>query len=372
MASRRVILDMARHHNRAVITTADWLRYIDSLGPSDAQSMRMRLQSAGADEKRAEWLVSLVWKRQLARHVARIATLVLLAGLGWSAWLWWLALQGSPDGPVMSQVLIPAGLIMIGGLALVISSAVEISPPLDLMIDTTALSRLQPPPRQFAVSEGRTGAGWRLGLAAAAVAMAPMLVGAPIVRNRMMLRRSGVETTGKVRETFTTRGSKGRINYRVRYEFDRGSGVKSVSRGEFPQFHAGDSIPVTYLPDRPEIHEAMSKTELSAPLGVLGSGVVPAFVIISAMLPIIILIIRFATAPQRTLAERGVVAIAEITDAKHQAVKYRFGEHSGRYFWGKRQVRERPALGQPLVILYDPEKPSRSIPLGALGDIEFG
>ena len=107
--------------------------------------MRMRLQSAGADADRADWLVSLVWRRQVARYVARVAVLLLFGGLAWAGYLWMLALKGSPNGPGIGDVLFPAALIMIGGIALVISSAVEISPPLDLLLDSQISSKLSPP-----------------------------------------------------------------------------------------------------------------------------------------------------------------------------------------------------------------------------------
>jgi hypothetical protein len=364
------IINLPEADNEPMITTADWMRYIDSLGPSEESTMKSRLRSAGADPAYADFLVGLIWKRQVSRRAAQIAFVLLAIGLAWSAYECWLAFQGSPKGPEFSDIAFPVGLLVIGGLTLIISSASEISPAIDLSSNREIPRDLAPPPRAITFAAAKSGAAWRLAIGVICFMLMPLLFAAPEMRKRVMLRDHGVETVGHVTGKFITRGSKGSSHYHLRYSFDGGSGSTSVSRKSYEETNEGESLPVTYDRDQPQINLARTKAQLKAV--VIDEPVWIALIVyFVVVLPLILIVIRFGTMTQRILGERGVAAVAEVTGISRQSVTYRFGEHTGRWFWGKRRVRERPSVGQPLVILYDPEKPPRNLPLGALGDFEI-
>lgn len=354
-----------------MITTADWLAYIDSLGPSDAQSMRMRLQSAGADAERAEWLVSMVWRRQLSRYVARVAVVFLIVGAAWAAYLWWLALSGSLRGPEIKDTIAPCIIIAVGALALLIASAVELSPPLDLTSHRAIPSELPPPPRRIAESGDRRALSSRLLCGIVAMMVVPAVISTPRVRDRVVLQKQGIDATGKVIDVYTRKGSKGSIRHYVRYAFEKGEGVQSVEREDFPTYHPGDSVPVTYLPARPDISAMQSKADLMSG-SFFGDPVLARVLAFFVVMIIVVFVILNAVMKRvRRIAERGIPVVAEITKTRGQAIEYRFGEITGKYVYGKRSLRERPAVGEPIVILYDPENPKRHMPLGALSDLRL-
>ena len=352
-----------------VITTADWLRYIESLGPADAESMRLRLESAGATPARAEFLARIARRRAIARNIGRIAIIVLIAGICWLAYQWWLAVQGAANAPDMNDVVIAGVIVGAFAVTLLITSAVELSPPLDLSAFPAIPSELSPPPRVVAQST-RKGAALRLSFAALSFMVIIISFGIPQARNRTWLRQRGVETAGTITSLYTTRGSKGGVTYHMRYAFDRGTGRASLRRSEYRRRHVGDTVPVTYLPTQPAISEARSKPQLNA----VSSWVDPLFfvpiVYMLVFFPVLMFTVSSRGRPMQ-LARNGVATLGEVTRSSRQAIEYRFDDRRGRYFWGKRQVRERPAEGQPLVILYDPGNPRRSVPLAALGDVEF-
>lgn len=353
-----------------MITTADWLRYIESLGPSDDdESMRMRLESAGADPALAGWLLSIDRQRRVAQKVARIATLVVLVGIVWTAYQWTLALRGASNAPEINDAIPAAVVLATGALAMLIASGVELSPPLDL-VHPTIPSDLTPPPRQVGVSL-RTGAARRMALAMFCFMLAPFALAVTETRNRVWLARDGVETTGHVTDVYTRKGSKGRTDYYARYEFDHGTGVRSLRRAQFGVTNIGDTVPVTYLPSRPRINRAETKAQLQSSFWVEDPVLVIAFVYLLLIAPAIAIAVGYGVRRQRQLAERGVAVLGEVTGARRQMIEYRYLNQRGRFMYGKRRLRERPVEGQPLVILYDPDKPKRSAPLGAISDFEL-
>ncbi len=355
----------------AVITTADWLAYVDSLGPSDAQSMRMRLESAGAEPQRAEWIVSLVWHRQIARYVARVAVFVLLASVGLSVYQWWLALTGASNAPDLKATFIPAAAIGVSAMALVISGAIELSPSFDLFSLHAIPPELAAPPPRRVIPGDRRSAAWRIPIGFFCLMLIPSALAMPRARNRTWLRKGGVETTGHVARTYTVQGSRGHVSYYVRYDFDHGEGVTSVGRNAFPTFHEGDPIPVTYLPSRPEINLAERKAQLeSRSILFDDGGIVVALIYFVFVFPIFGAVLSAASRRERALAEGGVAAIAQITKVSRQAIEYQFGGQLGRFSF-KQKLREQPVEGQQFIVLYDPDKPKRSMPVGAMSDIRF-
>ena len=353
----------------AVITTADWFRYIESLGPSDDRdSLRLRIESAGADPEHAAWLLSIDRRRRIARKVASVGIGFAIVGGALSAYQWWLALRGALNAPEIADTVIPAGLLAIGALILVIASGVELSPPLNLS-DRMIPAELPPPPRQVGYSI-RASAARRMAAGVFCLMLAPLAMSVTDVRNRVWLRDHGAETTGHVTETYTRKGSKGSIDYYYRYEFDHGTGVQAVGRERFEQTRVGDTVPVTYLPSRPEINRATTKARLHS-WAIDDPVLAIAMLYLLLIVPVIALLAGRGMSRQRTLAERGVATMAEVTRVRQQVIDYRFGDQAGRFMFGRRRLRERPAVGQPLVILYDPDKPKRSAPLGAIGDFEL-
>ena len=91
------------------------------------------------------------------------------------------------------------------------------------------------------------------------------------------------------------------------------------------------------------------------------------------VVPAAILSIKNNASRTRDLAERGVAGIGTVRYiGRRGSVSYRYGEHTGIVLSGRsRRARERPQVGQPLVVLWDPENPERSIPLAALTEVEF-
>lgn len=353
-----------------MITTADWLRYIESLGPTnDTQALRLRVESAGAEPAYAEWLLKLVRQRRIAKAASRAGMTMLTAGVAWSAYQWWLALSGSPNAPDGANVAFVAALVGVGAVVIVISSAFELSPPLDLSQHTIP-AELGPPPRQVGVSV-RSFAARRLALGVFCMMLTPLALSVGDTRDRVWLRDRGVETTGHVTSTFTKKGSKGHVSYFFGYAFDRGSGIQSVPRSRFEQMHEGDPVPVTYLPLRPEISRARTKAQLASWFSFEDPMLAAVLVYFIVVMPIVALLAGHVVSEQRALAERGVATVAEVTESRRQVIEYRFGERTGRFLLRKRRLRERPAPGQPLVVLYDPDKPKRNAPLGAMGDFEF-
>jgi hypothetical protein len=115
------------------ITTADWLRYVESLGPADPQSLQLRLQAAGLDQDRAAWIARLTRRRELARKVSFAAIFVMLAGIAWCAYYWALALRGDPAAPDVAGVAWSVGVMILGALTLLIAAATEQNLPLDVL-----------------------------------------------------------------------------------------------------------------------------------------------------------------------------------------------------------------------------------------------
>ena len=351
-----------------MITTADWLRYIESLGPTDEREvLRERIESAGADPGFAAWLLSIVRQRQIARAVARSGSVIAAAGIAWSAYLWWLALRGAPDAPNVTATIPAAVMIGLGALMMIIATSIELSPPLHLDYRTLP-SELAPPPRQVGASR-RTAGAWRLAIAVFCFILAPASLSVEPVRNRIWLRDHGVETTGRVAGFFTRSGSKGRIDHYYRYEFDEGTGARLVRSRD--NLRVGDTVPVTYLPERPAINVAQRKADLRPLLSLDDPILAIVLVYLIAVIPLTMLAAAYGVGLQRSLAERGVATVATVTQVRRQMIEYRYDDQTRRYVYGKRRIRERLTEGQPLVILYDPEKPKRSIPLGALSDLEL-
>ena len=353
----------------ALITTADWLRYIESLGPTDAESLRVRLETAGADPARASFLVS-VWRVQTnARRVTMVAAAMLAIGLGAAAHQWWLALQGERIGHEPRDIYIVTAVIAVAAFALLLGSALQLSPPLDLSYREIPAG-LGPPPRNVAIRRKR-GASIGLGIAIVSFIVAPFTIAVIEVRNRVLLRDHGVETTGRVTETYVTAGSKGSKNYHVAYEFEQGHGTISVGSRQYGSYHSGDSIPVTYLPSNPDVNEGRHRADILRGPGMSDPLTIGVLFYIVAIAFFVVMLASMQDKRRLRLAERGVAVVAEVTGLSMQSVNYRFDDREGRFRWAKRKVRERPSQGQPLVILYDPENPKRNMPLGALGDVEF-
>jgi hypothetical protein len=144
----------------------------------------------------------------------------------------------------------------------------------------------------------------------------------------------------------------------------------------YQSLRPGEPIAVTYVPARPEVNEPRHKGEIDSKSALGDNRLVLPVVFPLIMLPLIAIIVGLTRVRHRKLAEEGVATIGTVTPAHGPAVLYTYetpaGIQVGRFFHGKRHLRERPEEGQELVILYDPQKPSRSIPLGGLSDFEFG
>jgi hypothetical protein len=232
------------------------------------------------------------------------------------------------------------------------------------------------PPRRVNFATSR-GAFVRLVVAMIAMPLAIITFALPQVRNRIWLQQHGVETQGEVTRTYTTKGSKGRIRYHVDYQFEGRVGSDSVSRDVYDQMHAGDRIPVTYLPSRPEINTPRSKESVDSRPRVFSDrrSLLPLLFLL-VFVPLVALIAYGAHQKQLKLAENGIAVVGTAAEMRHQSIVYTYntpeGVKEGRFNLNKRRVRERPRGGEPLVVLYDPAKPDRSVPLGTLGDLEIG
>ena len=358
------------------ITTADWLRYVESLGPADTQSLQLRLQAAGLDSERAKWIASLTRRRELARKVSFFAIFILLAGLAWCAYQWSLALRGDPAAPGVAEVAKSAGVMIVGAFTLLIAAATEQNVPLDVLAHPYIPSSLGGPPRRVSVSTTRASLV-RLMAGMFALPFAFITFVLPQVRDRTWLQQHGVETQGEVTRTYTTKGSKGRVRYHVDYQFEGRIGSDSIGRDEFDRLHVGDRVPVTYLPSRPEINTPQTKAAVDSRPRLFSDrrSLLPLLFLFTS-LPLIAVIVRSAREKQLKIAEKGVAVVGTAAEMTHQTIYYSYptpgGMKEGRFNLNKRPVRERPRGGEPLVVLYDPAKPDRSVPLGTLGDLEIG
>jgi hypothetical protein len=244
-------------------------------------------------------------------------------------------------------------------------------------VKTTELAEL---PRHFTPPSGLGGSrprdvrltpgGWIMTGAAAAACIAAVLVFVFMsaearrqAENRRALLPSGVTTMGEVSRLWPSDGDdRRRVGYRFVVDGRSYHGERGVSEAVRRQLRIGSPIEVRYVPADPRVNDFG---------GTPGSGMpfwVPTALAI-ALLGVGALFLG-AVERQRRLLMDGRAAPAVVrsvrtghsSDGGHQkTIMYEFPLLSGASASGRSTPRKPPAVGSVICVVYDPERPSRSM-----------
>ena len=181
------------------------------------------------------------------------------------------------------------------------------------------------------------------------------------------LRTRGAETTGVVTNKRSHLGQNTTFFY-LDYEFRNGiltiPGSARVPEERWSPLHVGDSVPVTYLPSFPRISQPNARPDLSLTNVFEGALMVPLAGIVVLFFALIALTTRLQKR-QLHLLRNGKAIIASVTAIRGPRVDYSFdtpsGIVTGRCFY-RGSALPYPDTGDQFVVLYDTERPKRSIP----------
>jgi hypothetical protein len=174
------------------------------------------------------------------------------------------------------------------------------------------------------------------------------------------LREQGIDVAGIVTRTWMGGSSKSRVPM-VSYRFTAGGrevrGESSLDRDLWMKIYEGNSLPIRYLPGRPEINRPVS----GAP------GPMVEWMVWSMVAPIVLPLFLFGwmiRRQSRLLAEGTPAAgvANQVLRMRGTVVVYQFQLLSGETMWGRSSVRREcaPEQGGLVCVLYDPENPGRN------------
>ena len=192
------------------------------------------------------------------------------------------------------------------------------------------------------------------------------------------LTAEGQTASGRVTEKHRRSAGRGRRTYHVRYAFTaegrEQSGEVSVGADEYARLAEGKGCRVTYLPGRPEVHCLGDARER---LGGKNEGVVHLALALSAGLAVGFGILEYRLRRELRLARFGEPVAARVTErgashgdsrTEHWA-SYRFTSPEGdrQTGWNNlpKWVWDYLWPGTPVLVLRDPDRPHRHMPLYA-------
>lgn len=171
------------------------------------------------------------------------------------------------------------------------------------------------------------------------------------------LRQRGSVATGEV----TRLSTEGRhSDHIVEYAFSangvRYHGESNVPDSLWKQVQMAGMIPIRYLPDAPGLNHPADWDETSPPQWLCYA--VPVIVAFSAAF------LYFSLRRQAGLLAEGIPAAGVVTNCRRvkggYMARYAFRMQGGENAAGRSKVRRRYEIGQPVTIVYHPEKTSRN------------
>jgi len=182
-------------------------------------------------------------------------------------------------------------------------------------------------------------------------------------RNRQALLDSGVMTSGGVTRLWSNGDDKRRVRYRFVVDGRVYEGDARVSAQRRTTLDIGTPIPVRYVPGDPNVNDLGGTPRSTLPIGV-------PFVIAAAVAAFGVICL-LAVNYQRQLLIEGRAAPAIVTDIKkrhtshggtHRSIRYQFPLLSGATGAGKASASNKlPAIGSVICVVYDPDRPTRSM-----------
>jgi hypothetical protein len=153
-------------------------------------------------------------------------------------------------------------------------------------------------------------------------------------------------------------------SYRFVVDGESFSGQSSLPLAQWQALDQGSVLPIRYATGRPSV----SRPEGVAPGGI--PAFVPPFVAVMFLLPCVVL--GYGLKTERQLLANGIAARGVVTSQTRRRsseggtqliIKYEFATSSGQRQRGATSNRRRaPAIGSPIWVLYDSERPKRNRP----------
>ncbi len=182
------------------------------------------------------------------------------------------------------------------------------------------------------------------------------------VRLRNAAREEGVLTNAEITRVTQTHGKNAHQEIRYRYQAlgQWHEGRASLAGRGRPGLSAGQEFQIEFLPSSPEV-SWMAGHMPGMPLWFVP--IVPAVLII-----VVVLLVR-ELRRQASLLSSGRAALGRVTESRrvyrhdHRAyrVEYQFSILSGATRTGHHDLNKKPpAVGSPLIVLYDPDEPCHS------------
>jgi len=182
-------------------------------------------------------------------------------------------------------------------------------------------------------------------------------------RDRQALLDSGVTTTGVVARLWTSGDNKRRVQYQFVVDGRLYQGDARISSARRNTLEVGRPIAVRYVPADPDVNDLGGTPRSSMPIWMpflVGTTIVAAG-----------LVCLLAVNYQRQLLSDGRPAPAIVTGIKrrhtshggtHRSMSYQFPMLSGIIASGRASASRKPAaVGSVICIIYDPDRPSRSM-----------
>jgi hypothetical protein len=180
--------------------------------------------------------------------------------------------------------------------------------------------------------------------------------------NRDIVAR-GTRTTGTVTRLWTDGDNRRRVGYRFAVEGRVFDGRARVSDAVRRTLRVGSAVEVRYLPGSPELNDLGGTPRTAVPW--------PVPLIIGVLAPACGVLCLVGVMRQRRLLAEGSVAWGVVTSVSthksqhgsHRTLKYDFTLPSGIKASGKSEASQKsPAVGAPVLVVYEPDVPSRSRP----------